>query len=668
VSNNSNNSLPWTLLRACVVAAGSLLCVTAQAAATPLIDTVHTVADSAIAVPVEHQFTIATAGSYTLTLTDVGAALTPSAPVDKIALAVTSGPTIVGQTLTAAGTMTFNATPGTYTVHVVGTPGSGKGSGSIEVAVTGSALGTPIKFSDQLAVPAKLGPGVDLIKQSLSVQSDGTYQVSLTDFQLPQALTLVTLALTDDLSGSLLATLTGTSQTTVTLHAGSQYTLFAIGQNTGVGGLYNVTVRAVSDSSILFGRTRPLGGVSDLGKLTLTAGANYTLTVTDLIFPAAVTQAGAVIAQDDKSAAALTAAGPLPFTPSTGGSYEAYGAATPASPPGVGSYAVQVTTDSGASVLSTARAVTAADSTKTAFSFDTTAPASGTYVATIHDFSFPAQLVSANFVVAQNGTLLSALLNGSGSVNINAAAGPLTLLAVAQADATAGGLFGVNLATPGGTVLYDGAQGVGKDFALQTLTVTTAGNYDLTSSDVGFPENFVNYGVAATQGTTLLGKVNGHGQFTFAAVPGTYLIAVLAQPTTASQAGTYALNVTYSAPTVTLTSSASNVAQGGSTTLTWSSQNADSCTASGGWSGTQNTSGTFTATSLTANTTFTLACTGASGTGTRAVTVTVDPPPKTGGGGGGGLDTWILSALAVALGLRLGTATTAGPPRRSLRS
>src|SRR5262249_34752591 len=134
-------------------------------------------------------------------------------------------------------------------------------------------------------------------------------------------------------------------------------------------------------------------------------------------------------------------------------------------PPGVGSYAVQVVASgSGASVLSTARAVTAVNSTKTAFSFDATAPAAGTYVATLHDFSFPTQLTSASFVVAQNGALLSALLNGSGSVNINAAAGPLTLLAVAQADPTNGGLFGVNLATPGGTVLYDGAQGVGKDF------------------------------------------------------------------------------------------------------------------------------------------------------------------------------------------------------------
>ena len=47
------------------------------------------------------------------------------------------------------------------------------------------------------------------------------------------------------------------------------------------------------------------------------------------------------------------------------------------------------------------------------------------------------------------------------------------------------------------------------------------------------------------------------------------------------------------APTVTLTASPATVANGGMSTLTWSSENATACIASGGWSGPVATSGTW---------------------------------------------------------------------------
>ncbi len=70
-----------------------------------------------------------------------------------------------------------------------------------------------------------------------------------------------------------------------------------------------------------------------------------------------------------------------------------------------------------------------------------------------------------------------------------------------------------------------------------------------------------------------------------------------------------------------------SVNTGGLATLTWSSANATACTASGGWSGAQPTSGTFTTPALTASTTFTLSCSGATGTtaATAAVTIAVTP-------------------------------------------
>jgi hypothetical protein len=72
------------------------------------------------------------------------------------------------------------------------------------------------------------------------------------------------------------------------------------------------------------------------------------------------------------------------------------------------------------------------------------------------------------------------------------------------------------------------------------------------------------------------------------------------------------------APTVSLTAAAATIDSGGATTLTWSSNNATSCNASGGWTGTLGTSGSQSTGPLTANSTFSLTCTGAGGTSSAA--------------------------------------------------
>ncbi len=78
-------------------------------------------------------------------------------------------------------------------------------------------------------------------------------------------------------------------------------------------------------------------------------------------------------------------------------------------------------------------------------------------------------------------------------------------------------------------------------------------------------------------------------------------------------------------PTVTLSASSASITSGSSSTLTWSSTNATSCTASGAWSGTQATSGTQ-AVSPTSTSTYTLSCTGASGSASGSTTVSVSAP------------------------------------------
>jgi hypothetical protein len=90
------------------------------------------------------------------------------------------------------------------------------------------------------------------------------------------------------------------------------------------------------------------------------------------------------------------------------------------------------------------------------------------------------------------------------------------------------------------------------------------------------------------------------------------------------------------APTVSISANPMSVAAGSASSLTWSSINATSCTASGGWSGTKATSGSNQTTgALTAasNTTFQLTCSDAAG---RSNSATVTVSVSGGGGGGGG--------------------------------
>lgn len=91
---------------------------------------------------------------------------------------------------------------------------------------------------------------------------------------------------------------------------------------------------------------------------------------------------------------------------------------------------------------------------------------------------------------------------------------------------------------------------------------------------------------------------------------------------------TVTVDVTYLAPTVTITAAPTTIVAGDKTTLTWSSENATSCTASGAWSGTKAVSGSEQSAPLTSSSTFTITCTGRGGdTASSSVTILVTPPP-----------------------------------------
>jgi hypothetical protein len=650
------------------VAIGALLAVAGAAlpasAQTGIFNAVHTIAAPTTGVPIEHTFTITTAGNYSVTLTDLGALLNPSAPLASVKLAVTSGDKIVGTPLSGAGELPLaSLTPGDYVVHVVGMPGSNPGSGPIGIQVLAADMTQVAAYQDVIALPSQALPdGEAVLDDQFVVGTSDTYTVTLNDLQLPQSLGTLTLVLLAQGSGSPVVTLpnSGSFTAQVSLTAGITYRILAVGAAGGAvsAGLFSavVTEGNVPGGTLIYGRTVPVGQTMRVGSPGLKVG-NTTLSLADLQYPAAFSQLGAALTLHGQVVAQLMSVGSQPFT-AVADTYDAFAfGAAGASP---GTYALAVTLVGGPTELAVARGVAPPGSALAVYAFDTTLATGGTQAVNLADFQFPATLASLSLAAVQGATLLGTgtitepaqPANATASFNIAASAGPLSLVAFAQPTGASGGLFGLNVEPKGAaTPVFDVTQAVGAAFTAYDLTISEGGAYGVTATDLGFPANFASYDTIVTQGTSHFGSIYGGGTFNFTATPGHYFLNVIAEPTGSDQAGTYALAVATApaAPTVMLSSDHSQVSSGSTVDLTWSSENATSCAAAGGWSGAKPTSGTATSAALTANTTFKLTCTGPGGNASQSVTVTIS---SSGGGGGGTMSVELLLLLSGVLLLR----------------
>ena len=312
--------------------------------------------------------------------------------------------------------------------------------------------------------------------------------------------------------------------------------------------------------------------------------------------------------------------------------------ATAAAQPGIYDLAVAA---GSSTLLSANHVVNPAPGAATGYAFTVALPAAGSYNLSVADFQFPSSLTSLNATVAQNGTVLAQDSSG----NFTAAAGTAVILANAQPPAGAQGIFAVTVKTTGSTpnILLDQTQAAGAGvFNTRTVNFGASGGYDVTLTDLGFPANFQNLALVVSLGNQILGKIYGGGKFSISATPGQYVLTFVATPG-AQNYGLYSVKLASSPPTVTLAAGATSVTAGQAVQLTWSSQNATSCTAGGatGWSGTEAVSGSA-AVVLAAGSTLTLSCTGPGGTTMQSVNVATTAATKS---GGGALDGGLIAGL-----------------------
>ena len=97
----------------------------------------------------------------------------------------------------------------------------------------------------------------------------------------------------------------------------------------------------------------------------------------------------------------------------------------------------------------------------------------------------------------------------------------------------------------------------------------------------------------------------------------------------ATTSATVSLTTLPPVPVVSISASPDHIVPGDSVTLTWSSTDATSCTASDAWSGSKATSGSTTVTPPAGLDFYTLTCTGPGGSGVGKATVTATYPAPT---------------------------------------
>jgi hypothetical protein len=648
----ANPRLPLTLASLLALAA---LCPGGASAQTVYSQTTA-VGVASVAPPSEFSFSAETAQALTVTLTDFQ---TPAA-FASLQIAVTLGDTVVGTAVLQGGaataTVSVPAATGQYGLHVIGTPDASVGLGSFGACVAPASSPTACiaadSFSSSIQTPsATSSGGTSALTMNFTSSVAGTYTVTLTDDAFPVALSSVSAGIAQ--GSNFIAVNLPIGSTPVPLGAGTSYTLLvaAVADTTVLAGLYGVQITDPNGQPV-FARTLAVGKLGTPTVVPNPVAQNLHLTLTDLVYPAPLLSLGAAVTSGAVSLTPpLLASGTSPAFNAPAGDLSVWEYPVATTQPGI--YSIALASGSAALFSATRVAEPGNGVNASSFAYLVDVSAAGAYTVTVNDFQFPAQLQSLDFSIAQNGAQLTVGGSGSftaanGPVVVTASTGPMVVLVNATPSAGTSGIYSVAVAQNGNPgLLLDRTQAVGALFNTFTVNLGVVRTFDVTLADLGFPTAFQNLAIVVSTGGQVVGKIYGTGKFPVNVEPGQYTFSFVATPG-AQNYGLYAIDMAAAPPTVTLSANTNSIAAGQALQLTWSSQNASSCEASGasGWSGSELTSGSI-AVALQANATLTLTCTGAGGTSSQSVSVTVTSSPGSSGsrGGGGATDGATVLAL-----------------------
>jgi hypothetical protein len=269
-----------------------------------------------------------TAQGFGLTLDD----LTYPAALAGVGIAVTQGSTSLAK-LTAPGALANFAVPaGSIEIWQYAVAGAQPGVYNVNLSNSTNTL-----FSNTKVVSVAPAVSAQSFAFLVTLPASGTYNLAVSDFQFPAALTLSSNIAQNGM------VLPQSSNGDFTAAKGMAIVVVnAQPPQSGGTGIFDVTVQTSGASpQILLDQTQAVGGVFDTRTVTVGISGAYDATLTDLGFPANFQTVALVVSRGAQIAGKIFGGGTFAFSV-TPGSYVLTFAATPDPKQNYGLYAVRV--------------------------------------------------------------------------------------------------------------------------------------------------------------------------------------------------------------------------------------------------------------------------------------------------------------------------------------
>lgn len=405
--------------------------------------------------------------------------------------------------------------------------------------LTGAAAQAEVLLDETATMVAPAAPSS--VVHEFDITTAGNYELRITDFEVPAALTNVKAALLRD--GVIVQRLQLTeAEASLNFDAAvGRYTLSVVGTPGALGiGTLGARVQRGSDAAVLevsetikIPNPPPPENRATLdATFTVTTAGDYRVSLADLGFPGALSSVILSVVREGGSGLDAQLAGPGSATfAATPGNYRlfAIGNANPDLKGGVFYTAVRaVATD--AAIYRRMVPVGRVDQLGSG-----QLPA-GEHLLTGSDLALPAPLAAARFAVISEGRLVSRL-DAPGSAAFTAVAGGHDLLSASLPAAGGSGSYAVEIrraTTPVLSFVNTSSDGAGAGAVTLTGTVGAAGMHRLRLTDFVFPQGFTALRATITQAGVEVGTLARPGFTDVDLAAGTVRVLVFGQANTST--------------------------------------------------------------------------------------------------------------------------------------
>lgn len=271
------------------------------------------------------------AGSHVLSLND----LQFPAMLSELGAVLTRNDAMVASA-TTSGDTPFTATAGEHRIYTVAKAASpSTGSYGLEVRPTGGVA----LFSTVKIVGDSQGP-TPAYKFDLDIPTAGAYRVRLADFAFPDAFSAMQLGASQN--GSLLGTLSAAGTLELPNVEAGKLFLAVLAQPSGTaGGVFGIDVAASGGGATLYETTQGVENLFQSRKVTAPDTTAYRVTLTDVKFPTALSDFGAIVTRGADTIGKVYNGGQFDFDASAGNYFVSF-VATPNATEQAGTYGIHV--------------------------------------------------------------------------------------------------------------------------------------------------------------------------------------------------------------------------------------------------------------------------------------------------------------------------------------